>query len=64
MVKGIWYIDVEIDGGSVNQMGSILEHYEDGNGTYKVYMLENGLLRGEYYAYDTLIISLLVNGKC
>ena len=46
MVKGIWYIDgVEIDGGSVNQMGSILEHYEDGNGTYKVYMLENGLLQ-------------------
>ena len=29
-------------------------HYVDGNGTYKVYMLENGLLRGEYYTYDTL----------
>ena len=55
MVKGIWYIDgVEIDGGSVNQMGSILDNYEDGNGIYKVYMLENGLLRGEYYTYDTL----------
>ena len=35
-------------------MGSILDNYEDGNGLYKVYMLENGLLRGEYYTYDTL----------
>lgn len=55
MIKGEWYIDaVEVDGGSINQIGSILPNYVDGNGTYKVYMLENGLLRGEYYTYDTL----------
>lgn len=55
MIKGEWYIDaVEVDGGTTNQIGAILPDYEDGNGIYKVYMLENGLLRGEYYTYDTL----------
>ena len=55
MIKGEWYIDaVEVDGGTTNQIGAILPNYVDGNGVYKVYMLENGLLRGEYYTYDTL----------
>ena len=55
MIKGEWYIDaVEVDGGTTNQIGSILPNYIDGNGIYKVYMLENGLLRGEYYTFDTL----------
>ena len=55
MIKGEWYLDaVEVDGGISNQMGAILPDYVDGAGIYKVYMLENGLLRGEYYTYDTL----------
>jgi hypothetical protein len=55
MIKGEWYLDaVEVDGGISNQMGAILPDYVDGSGIYKVYMLENGLLRGEYYTYDTL----------
>ena len=44
MIKGEWYIDaVEVDGGTTNQIGAILPNYVDGNGVYKVYMLENGL---------------------
>ena len=55
LIKGVWYIDaVEIDGGSTNFMQAFLPDYENGNGKYKVYMLENGLVRGEYYTYDTL----------
>ena len=55
LIKGVWYIDaVEIDGGSTNFMQAFLPDYENGNGKYKVYMLENGLVRGEYYTYDTI----------
>ena len=55
MIKGEWYIDaIEVHGGTTNQIGAILPNYVDGNGVYKVYMLENGLLSGEYYTYDTL----------
>jgi len=55
MIKGEWYLDaVEVDGGTTNQMGAILPNYVDGSGVYKVYMLENGLVRGEYYTNDTL----------
>ena len=46
MIKVEWYIDaVEVDGGTRNQIGAIVPNYVDGNGVYKVYMLENGLLR-------------------
>ena len=55
MIKGVWYLDaVEIDGGSTNQMSGILPDYDTANGIYKVFMLENGIARGEYYTADTL----------
>ena len=55
MIKGVWYIDaVEIDGGATNFMQAFLPEYIDGNGKYVVYMLDNGLVRGEYYTHDTI----------
>ncbi|MBL4703053.1 MAG: hypothetical protein JKY54_00930 [Flavobacteriales bacterium] len=56
IIKGKWYLNVfEIDGGSTNHMEGFLEEYTPGNGTYVIYMLDNGIMRGEYYIYDQLI---------
>lgn len=55
IVKTEWYLNaLELDGGSTNFMNGILPDYDDGGGVYKIYMLDNGLSRGEYYVYDTL----------
>lgn len=55
VIQGKWYLNAfEIDGGSTNHMNGFLPEYEDGDGTYVIYMLDNGLARGEYYVYDTL----------
>lgn len=55
IVKGKWYLNsFEIDGGSTNQMDGFLDDYSDGNGTYVIYMLDNGIMRGEYYTNDTV----------
>jgi hypothetical protein len=55
IVKTEWYLNaLELDGGSTNFMNGILPDYIDGGGYYKIYMLDNGLSRGEYYVYDTL----------
>ncbi len=55
IVKGKWYLNAfEIDGGSTNHMEGFLEDYTDGAGEYVIYMLDDGLMRGEYYVYDTL----------
>ncbi len=56
IMKGEWHVNAfEVNGGATNLMEGVLPHYVDGNGDYRVYMLDNGLLRGEYYAYDTLV---------
>lgn len=56
IMKGEWYVNAfEVNGGNSNLMEGVLPGYVDGNGVYKVYMLDNGLLRGEYYAYDILV---------
>ena len=55
IVKGKWYLNAfEIDGGSTNHMDGFLPEYTTGDGTYVIYMLDNGIMRGEYYVYDTL----------
>lgn len=55
IVKGKWYLNgFEIDGGSTNHMEGFLPDYTAGDGTYVIYMLDNGIMRGEYYVYDTL----------
>lgn len=55
IMKGKWYVNAfEVNGGSTNLMEGVLPNYVDGKGQYFVYMLDNGLLRGEYYVADTL----------
>ncbi len=56
IMKGKWYVNsFEVSGGSTNLMEGVLPNYVDGDGQYMVYMLDNGLLRGEYYANDSLV---------
>lgn len=56
ITNGIWFIDaVEINGGSTNFMGAFLDDYKEDTSFYKVMMLENGLVRGEYYTDDTTL---------
>jgi hypothetical protein len=56
IMKGKWYVNsFEVSGGSTNLMEGVLPDYVDGDGQYMVYMLDNGLLRGEYYANDSLV---------
>lgn len=55
IVKGEWYLNaLEIDGGSTNFMDGILPDYVAGDGEYRIYMLDNGIARSEYYVYDKL----------
>lgn len=56
IMKGEFHIGaVELEGGSSNLMEGILPNYVDGDGDYIVHCLDNGVLRAEYYAYDTLV---------
>jgi len=56
IMKGQWYVNsFEVNGGSTNLMEGVLPDYVDGDGQYFVYMLDNGLMRGEYYAHDSLV---------
>jgi|GEM_PF-1804122 len=60
ILKGQFHLNsFEINGGSTNFMGGVLPNYldADGNviGDYVIYMLDNGLMRGEYYSNDTLV---------
>jgi hypothetical protein len=56
IMKGKWYVNsFEVNGGSTNLMEGVLPNYADGDGQYIVYMLDNGLMRGEYYADDSLV---------
>ena len=56
ITNGIWFIDaVEINGGSTNFMNGFLPEYKEDTSFYKVIMLENGLVRGEYYTDDSTL---------
>ncbi len=35
-------------------MHGFLDDYVSSNGTYVIYMLDNGIMRGEYYTADTI----------
>lgn len=60
ILKGEFHLNAfEINGGSTNFMGGVLPDYVDNNGNvigdYVIYMLDNGLMRGEYYSDDQLV---------
>ena len=56
ITSGVWFIDaVEINGGSTNFMNGFLPEYKEDTSFYKVMMLENGLVRGEYYTDDSTL---------
>lgn len=55
ILKGQFHLNAfEINGGSTNFMGGVLPNYFDSNneviGDYVIYMLDDGLMRGEYYS--------------
>ena len=63
ITNGIWYIDaVEINGGSTNFMNGFLPDYKEDTSFYKVMLLENGLVRGEYYN-DEATLNYYVTGN-
>ncbi len=60
ILKGQFHLNAfEINGGSTNFMGGVLPDYVDENGNvigdYVIYMLDNGLMRGEYYSNGNLV---------
>ncbi|MCT4579837.1 MAG: hypothetical protein N4A35_00345 [Flavobacteriales bacterium] len=62
ILKGEFHLNsFEINGGSTNFMGGVLPNYVDENdetniiGDYVIYMLDNGLMRGEYYSDGELV---------
>ncbi len=60
ILKGQFHLNAfEINGGSTNFMGGVLPDYLDADSTvigdYVIYMLDNGMMRGEYYSNDTLV---------
>ena len=63
ITNGIWFIDaVEINGGSTNFMNGFLPDYKEDTSFYKVMLLENGLVRGEYYN-DEATLNYYVTGN-
>ncbi|MFT5779197.1 MAG: hypothetical protein ACI837_002154 [Crocinitomicaceae bacterium] len=54
IMKGEWVVmEAYINGGSLNQMNQLLPQFET-NGKYIVYMLDDGLMKAEYYIGDSL----------
>lgn len=54
IMKGKWHTyEIFINGGSLNQMGQILTDF-DAKGSYVIYMLDDGAMKGEYYIGDEL----------
>lgn len=60
ILKGQFHLNAfEINGGSTNFMGGVLPDYSNNNqeviGDYIIYMLDDGLMRGEYYSDGNLV---------
>lgn len=60
ILKGQFHLNAfEINGGSTNFMGGVLPDYFNSNnqviGDYIIYMLDDGLMRGEYYSDGKLV---------
>lgn len=60
ILKGQFHLNAfEINGGSTNFMGGVLPDYSNSNqeviGDYIIYMLDDGLMRGEYYSDGNLV---------
>ncbi|MFT5858615.1 MAG: hypothetical protein ACI865_000703 [Flavobacteriaceae bacterium] len=49
LMKGQWQIHgAFVNGGSVNQLSQLLPGFET-NGDYQVYLMDEGIIKGEYY---------------
>ena len=54
MMKGEWQVlEVKVNGGALNQMEQLLPQFET-NGRYLIYMMDDGVMKGEYYIGDNL----------
>ena len=54
MMKGEWQVlEVKINGGDLNQMEQLFPQFET-NGRYLIYMMDDGVMKGEYYIGDNL----------
>ena len=54
MMKGEWQVlEVKVNGGDLNQMEQLLPQFET-NGRYLIYMMDDGVMKGEYYIGDNL----------
>ena len=54
LMKGEWEItEFLVNGGSLNQLGQLLPDYKN-NGRYVIYMLDDGVMKSEYYVGNTL----------
>ena len=54
MMKGEWQVlEVKVNGGNLNQMEQLFPQF-DTTGRYLIYMMDNGVMKGEYYIGDNL----------
>tara|TARA_B110000240_G_scaffold195181_1_gene244241 strand:+ start:621 stop:977 length:357 start_codon:yes stop_codon:yes gene_type:complete len=54
MMKGEWQVlEVKINGGDLNQLAQLFPQFET-NGRYLIYMMDDGVMKGEYYIGDKL----------
>ena len=54
IMKGEWQVlEVKVNGGGMNQMEQLLPEFET-NGRYLIYMMDQGVMKGEYYLGDNL----------
>jgi hypothetical protein len=54
MMKGEWQVlEVKINGGDLNQLAQLFPQFET-NGRYLIYMMDDGVMKGEYYIGDNL----------
>ncbi|MDE0722198.1 MAG: hypothetical protein OSB28_02710 [Flavobacteriales bacterium] len=54
MMKGEWQVlEVKINGGDLNQLEQLFPQF-DTTGRYLIYMMDDGVMKGEYYIGDIL----------
>ena len=61
VMAGEWEVtEVMMNNGNTNFLNSLMPHFSDGNDCchYRVFYEDGGVMRGEYYTYDTLNYSV------
>tara|TARA_B110000285_G_scaffold7471_1_gene7745 strand:- start:2431 stop:2865 length:435 start_codon:yes stop_codon:yes gene_type:complete len=54
IMKGEWQVlEAKINGGDLNQLDQLFPQFET-NGRYLIYMMDDGVMKGEYYIGDNL----------